>query len=229
MAETWVLDPSIESIRVNVTGQTMTSFSRLYNLIKAVDHLVDNAISGDLVECGVWRGGSLMAMALRLIQRGDSARAILGYDTFEGMTPAGQADRLLASGVHFDEVIRTATPQLRELYQARAGLDVVQHNLATTGFPRERIHLIKGDVLQTLPDKAPDRIALLRLDTDFYDSTWHELVTLYPRLVSGGLLFIDDYGHFKGARDATDKFWATLQKKPMLWAVDYTCRVAVKP
>jgi len=99
--------------------------------------------------------------------------------------------------------------------------------MASTGYNMNRVHLHRGLVEETIPRFAPDRISILRLDTDWYESTKHDLVHLWPRLSPGGILIIDDYGHFAGARDAVDEFFAS--QPIFLFRVDYTVRMAVKP
>jgi len=112
---------------------------------------------------------------------------------------------------------------------AMAPLDRVRRNVLATGYPAERVHFIQGKVEDTLPANAPDRIALLRLDTDWYESTHHELTHLYPRLSPGGVLIIDDYGHWQGSRLAVDEFFAARAYTPLLGRMDYTGRMMVKP
>jgi hypothetical protein len=112
---------------------------------------------------------------------------------------------------------------------AVAPLKLVQANLTSTGYPSDRFHYVVGRVEDTLPDEAPATICLLRLDTDFYESTKCELSTLYPRLVSGGVLIIDDYGSFGGSRKATDEFLRTQPKQVLLNRIDSDARIAVKP
>ena len=226
--ESWPIEGWAAQVLRQVKPATMTPHSRIYNLAKAVESIVRSGIGGDLVECGVWRGGSLMTMALTLLHCGDRERRLWGFDTFAGMTQAGPQDRLIG-GPHFNEIIAKGTPGQKELYTAKAPLDLVKQNMAATKFPAERLHLVVGDVMETLPDQAPDHIALLRLDTDFYASTRHELETLYPRLVDGGVLLIDDYGCFKGSKDATDEYFATLEQPPLLWAIDHHARAGIKP
>ena len=104
----------------------------------------------------------------------------------------------------------------------------VRELVLSTGYPAERLHLVHGPVEETLPARAPEEIALLRLDTDWYESTRHELVHLYPRLADGGVLIIDDYGHWEGARRAVDEYFATEAPSLMLNRVDYTARIAIK-
>ena len=98
-----------------------------------------------------------------------------------------------------------------------------------TGYDPARMHFVKGDVLETVPQEAPERIALLRLDTDWYESTRHELDHLYARLSPGGILIIDDYGHWRGARRAVDEFIEKHRLRLFLNRIDYTGRLAIKP
>ena len=111
---------------------------------------------------------------------------------------------------------------------AYASLDEVRANMESTGYPMDKVFFIKGMVEETLPSKAPDSIALLRLDTDWYSSTKHELEHLYSRLSRNGILILDDYGHFLGARKATDEYFGTLKMPPLLTRVDYAGRIAVR-
>ena len=111
---------------------------------------------------------------------------------------------------------------------AVAGLDDVQANLWSTGYPRDKIHFGKGKVEDTIPGTTPERIALLRLDTDWYESTKHELHHLYPRLSQHGVLLIDDYGNWQGARQAVDEYFADSAEPVFLHRVDYTARLLIK-
>ncbi len=220
------LSDADRAIAHRVSPYTLTGMDRRASLILAVDHLVRQRIAGDIVECGVWRGGSMMAVALALLARGDATRALYLYDTFEGMTPPTDADRAHGGETAADQLARTARG---DGVWCEAGLDDVRANVGSTGYPRERVHFVKGPVEQTIPATMPGPIALLRLDTDWYESTRHELQHLYPRLVPGGLLIIDDYGHWQGARQAVDEYFADSPQPVFLHRIDYTARLLVKP
>jgi hypothetical protein len=97
-----------------------------------------------------------------------------------------------------------------------------------TGYDREKISFVKGKVEETIPDNAPQSISLLRLDTDWYESTRHELIHLYPRLSHGGVIIIDDYGHWLGARKAVDEYIEQNNLCLLLNRLDYTGRIGVK-
>ena len=205
---------------------TMVSRHRLWSTILACKHALDQQIEGDFVECGVWRGGNSIAAA-ELFRLHDSKRSVWLFDTFAGMTPPTIHDVKTHSGI-------PAAARHLEMQQAThnewcyASLDDVKSNFARRGLG-PNVHLVAGDVSQTLEgDLLPDKIAILRLDTDFYDSTRKELEVLYPRLSIGGCLLIDDYGHWSGARKATDEYFNQARNRPFLQYVDSTGRTAVK-
>jgi O-methyltransferase len=209
--------------------QTMTSLERMYALWSATNYIVENDLPGDFVECGVWRGGSVMLMATTLLRRGDTTRDLWLFDTFDGMTAPTAEDLQAMSGRPAADILREHERTPDDPFWGIAARDAVERNLRSTSYPFERFHVVEGDVTATLPESAPDRISLLRLDTDWYASTRHELEQLYPRLVGGGVLIIDDYGYWRGARKATDEFVATLRPRPLLQRIDYTGRICVKP
>jgi hypothetical protein len=113
--------------------------------------------------------------------------------------------------------------------RAYATLPEVRATLARTGHADDRLHLVPGLVEETIPAQVPDRIALLRLDTDWEASTAHELAHLWPRVAPGGVLIVDDYGHWRGARRAVDAYFHGREDAPLLLRVDYTGRVSVRP
>jgi hypothetical protein len=200
---------------------TLTSSERVLAVTQAIRHVVRRGLEGAIVECGVWKGGSMMAAAHALLEAGTSDRDLHLFDTFEGMSQPTEVDIDFAGKgpVQYMEV----TPEMT------AGLELVRANLMSTGYPESRLHFTKGKVEDTLPAKAPEKIALLRLDTDWYESTRHELLHLYPRVVRGGIVIIDDYGHFQGCRKAVDEFLETLDAPVFLSRIDYTGRLIAKP
>jgi hypothetical protein len=221
------LDPDFAAPYEATAPYTMTSVERMYALYEAVRHVRRAGIEGDVVECGVWRGGSAMLAALTLLQCGDETRRLWLYDTFQGMSEPGEAD-VEITGERMTQVWDAHRGQRESRLFCWASLEDVRSNMASTGYPADRVEYVEGRVEDTIPATAPDRIALLRLDTDWYESTRHELEHLYPRLVSGGVLIIDDYGHWLGARQAVDEFLA--EAGPLLLnRVDDTGRIAVKP
>ena len=217
--------PVIDTIR-RVAPFTSTSGERLYVLCKSVEYIVKNNIPGDFVECGVWRGGSMMAVAHTLLRLGDTSRRLYLFDTFEGMPKPGEKDISFRG--------EDASITWRELNRGDANgwcyasLEEVRRNMLSLGYEADKIHFVKGTVEQTLPSAAPDSIAMLRLDTDWYTSVRHELDHLFPRLTRGGVIIVDDYGHWEGARQATDEYIKEHNLPLLFNRIDYTARIGVK-
>jgi hypothetical protein len=220
------IEPEFIALYERCEPATMTSIERMYALYQAVHHVHVSKIPGDVVECGVWRGGSSMLAALALDSLEDRERSLWLYDTFEGMPPPADMDRSV-TGEHATALLARRDSS-GELTRAVATLGEVKANLATTGYPSNRLHFVEGMVEDTIPTVAPEQISILRLDTDWYESTRHELQHLWPRLSPGGVLIVDDYGHWQGARRAVDEFFATVGPV-LLHRIDYTGRLAVKP
>lgn len=223
------LEPEFLALHQRCAPMTMTSVERTYALHTAVRYLIDNRLDGDFVECGVWRGGSAMMMALTALDCGDADRDIWLYDTFSGMTAPGDHDRQAMSGEAAATIMAQNPRDEENPFWGVAPRKTVEANMLATGWPADHLRLVEGNVLDSLPATMPERIALLRLDTDWYDSTLHELETLYPRLCSGGVLIIDDYGYWTGARRAVDAFFSTLAHRPMMSRIDFTGRMIIKP
>ena len=201
---------------------TLTSMERCYSLYKAIQYITKGDILGDIVECGVWRGGSAMLAALTLIKNQQTHRKIYLYDTYEGMPEPTDKD-IDIHGVPY----RLLWKKEKEFLSV--SLDEVKKNIFSTGYPKENIIFVKGMVQDTIPNTVPKQIALLRLDTDLYESTYHELFHLYPKTTSQGVIIIDDYGHFQGSQEATEKYLSQNPQKVLLHRIDYSCRVWIKP
>jgi hypothetical protein len=217
----------VRSIISAVGPFTMTSAQRVISLCNAVEYVVRNDIPGAFVECGVWRGGSMMAAALALKYCGVTDREIFLFDTFEGMPPPSKEDIRAEDHKSAHEILQTSDPD--GWMWANASLEDVALNLGRTGYPKPRVHFVRGMVENTIPSSAPDAIALLRLDTDWYASTKHELVNLYPRIVSKGVMIIDDYGYWRGSRKAVDEYIDENKLPIFLHRIDDTGRLVLKP
>jgi O-methyltransferase len=218
-------DADAERVLAFCRPYTMTSRERMFALFQAVRYLHANRIAGSVVECGVWRGGSSMVAAMTFRELGDTNRDFFMYDTYEGMSAPGEKD------VDFRDNKMTDTwenVKQDDKLMCFSTLEEVQNNMMRTGYPAERIYYVKGKVEDTIPATLPGSIALLRLDTDWYESTRHELEHLYPLLSVNGVLIIDDYGHWKGARAAVDEYFAARNIHPLLNAIDYSGRIMIK-
>ena len=207
---------------------SMTGNLRMWSIIQAMKHIKHHGIAGDLVECGVWKGANLVLMQNILEQIGLVNKKIFGYDTFDGMSDSSEFDIDFQDRdwSNFSKTIKRDEKVVNAW--CVAGINSVKSLYRNYTNPNNNLRLIKGDVLETLSveDNLPKEIALLRLDTDFYESTKKELEVLYPRLKKGGVLIIDDYGHWKGAKKAVDDYFKG--QYTFKHVIDYTCRMMIK-
>ncbi len=218
------LDANMQSIVQRTRPFTMTSVERVIALVDSIRYIARNNVLGSIVECGVWRGGSSMAAAIALLECNDYRRFLYLYDTFAGMTKPSATD-YDCNGVSAAEHLM-GTPAGKGVW-CEASEEDVRRNMESTGYSAALIRYIRGRVEDTIPATMPERIALLRIDTDWYESTKHELEHLFPRLSQGGVLIIDDYGHWQGARKAVDEYFLNYPGY-FLHRVDYTCRLLIK-
>lgn len=220
------MDNDFKSIYNKCKKYSMTSVERLFAMYKATEYIVDHKIPGDVVECGVWQGGSSMVSAYTLLNKNEASKRIYMYDTYEGMSEPTDKD------ISFNNESAKKQWELRkgEDYNqwCYSPLETVKKNLLSTGYPKNKLVFVKGKVEDTIPKKIPQKISLLRLDTDWYESTYHELIHLYPKLSINGILIIDDYGHWKGAREAVDKYFEENEIKILLNRIDYAGRIGIK-
>lgn len=211
----------------SVKSNSMSSNLRLYELIQAVKYINRNNIKGDFVECGVWRGANLVVMQKLIEQYNIENKSVYGFDTFDGMSEPTEFDLDYAGNSAKELMTNTKKDEKRGIWAyspKEKVFDFIQNNVLN----KKNINLIEGKVEDTLlnSNNLPEKISLLRLDTDFYESTKIELEILYPLLEKGGVLIIDDYGHFEGARKAVDEYFN--DKELWLKYVDYTCRLYIK-
>lgn len=206
--------------------QTMTTVSRMYALYSAVRYVVENEIPGDFVECGVWKGGSSMLIALTLLELGCTDRKLYLYDTYAGMSEPTDRDRNIVGTDPSEAWSRAQGSHYNEWMYAP--LQEVRRNMLSTGYPQQNVVFVQGKVEDTIPGIIPERVALLRLDTDWYESTYHELQHLYPRLTPQGVLLLDDYGFWQGAKEATDRYFQEHNVRMLLNRIDFTGRIGVK-
>lgn len=199
---------------------TMTDIHRMYATYQATNYILKNDIKGSFVECGVWKGGNTMLMALTLKRLGEK-RNIWLYDTFQGMSKPTKNDK------------NRKGKKAEYMYKQRkkwcySSLEEVRQNMMTTNYNQENIYYIKGKVENTLKKYIPKKIALLRLDTDFYKSTKKEMEILYPKLAKGGVLIIDDYDVWQGARKAVNEYFSKHNINPLLHLTGNGGRMMIK-
>ncbi len=212
-----------------VRPYTMTTVQRIESVVAATHYVIDNDIPGAFVESGVWMGGSIMAAARTLVERGVTDRDLYLFDTFEGLPEPGEHDKIAGADQSGAEVYAQLQAAAGDTPYLEAPVDKVRANVALTGYPMDRVHTIQGMVEDTIPSSAPEKVAFLRLDTDFYSSTKVEMETLFPRLSPAGILIVDDYGYLEGARKAVDDYLATYPHPVFLHRIDTSGRLVVKP
>lgn len=205
-----------------VRPYTKSSTERLQAMVAALRHVDEIGLAGDVVECGVWRGGNII-----LARKLSPDRICWLFDTFEGMTEPTDLDMNMNGGK-----ASAVYAEKRKAGRKWTGISVdqVRDNLAETGtLDDDRLRFVVGPVERTLfdPKNLPERIAVLRLDTDWHASTKVELEVLYPRLAPGGVLIVDDYGHWQGARKAVDDYFDS--RGPVMERIDYTAIRMTKP
>lgn len=200
---------------------SMTGYLRMYSLLWSFKHIINKKVTGDFVECGVWKGGNLILLK-NLLTNYSKNRKIYGYDTFEGMPKPTKFDVKYdnRSGIKIYKNF-----EKKKIKWGKASFDEVKSNLLKTCKNLKNINLIKGMVENTLKKIVPKKISLLRLDTDFYESTKICLKILYPKLNKNGVLIIDDYGNWKGCRKAVDEYFG---KNKNLFYVEGSCRLMIK-
>lgn len=167
----------------------------------------------------------MMAAARTLLELGDTGRDLYLFDTFDGMVPPGEHDRRF-DGPAAADLLAVQDRKDPNSGWVRVPLEEVRKAVESVAYPQQRIHYVKGPVEETIPDHAPNEIAILRLDTDWYESTKHELTHLYPRISDAGILIIDDYGVWQGARKAVDEYLADEKERLFLSRIDSTGRIA---
>jgi predicted O-methyltransferase YrrM len=208
----WLGDEFVQLYRT-VRPYTMSSKARLRGLYDAVRFAVSQDISGDVVECGTARGGSAALMGLTLAQTG-SDRTLWVFDTFQGLPPPTDADPDY-------EIARLYTGdcwgELEEVVTLFRECGILH-----------RSRMIQGLFQNTLPNAEVGAIAVLHLDGDWYESVKVCLDHLYDRVSPGGVIQIDDYGHWEGARKAVDEFFGERGLSLRLRYLDYTGRQFLK-
>jgi len=177
----------------------------------AINYILQNKIEGVIVECGV-ESGDFEYIWINRLMKNNTVRDIYLYDTFGGLVKPTEYDYTCKDTKLYqmtkDEVYNTWKSKIineKVNGWCYTPLEKVQHRLNSTGY----LHYVVGDVMETLKDKTtiPEKISILRLDTDWYESSKYELEQMYDNVVTGGVIIFDDYYHWNGQRKATDEFF----------------------
>lgn len=224
----YILLPKDERHPIKKGALSMASVDRLWAVIQSTKYIVKNDIQGDFVECGVWRGGCALAMAMVLDDLGVDRKIYL-FDTFEGMTEPTKYDLTFLNKGAFD-TFKTLQKDKHNDW-CYASIHDVKAQFRKLGLEKNA-KFIQGDVLETLKKEInlPNKISLLRLDTDWYESTKLEMEKLYPKLVRNGVLLIDDYGDWQGCKKAIDEYFKENNSTgtPLMWGNRSTGKGLVK-
>lgn len=202
-----------------VDKRTMTGENRILNLLSALEYIAKANLEGDFVECGVWRGGSVFAMAHKLLQQHKTA-TIWAYDTFNGTPEPTKYDFIIKTG----QTMSSKWSAGEVAFASREDFDEGAKVFLDSGV---NIVPIQGDIRDTLKTQKPHQISLLRIDTDIYEAVKVALEELWDLLVVGGVLIIDDYDTWAGSMKATDEFFASIGYVPYLMRMD-TGRIILK-
>jgi O-methyltransferase len=194
---------------------SMMQVTGFYNLFQSMRYIADRKLRGDIVECGCFLGGASVFIGLMRRMLNMENKTIYLCDTFEG-PPEGIDDLFLGTPQRTGPPLPNYHQSVRELIVDKLGED--------HGFV-----FVPGKVEDTLPSYAKTDLSLIRLDTDYYSSTRVELEVLYPMLVKGGVVIIDDYGYYQGARQATDQYFGNQKSRPLLNRIDNGVWAGVKP
>lgn len=221
-----IIDAEFRHIYNLCKEYSLCAVTPMFALFKSIEYIVKNHIEGDFVECGVYKGGSTMLMAHTLRHFNQTNRKIYLYDTFEGMSSPTKRD-VSIDGKHAGELLDKGDKTTNEVW-CFSPIDEVRKNMESTSYPMDNLFFVQGKVEDTIPGTVPDRIALLRLDTDWYESTRHELQHLYPILSQNGVLIIDDYGYWRGAREAVDEYFKNNSTNLLLNRIDAAVRLCIK-
>lgn len=225
---TQYFSPIERQIWNRVAPYTMTDSGRIKAVLEAVGYVHANNIEGGFVECGVWRGGSSMAAMLMFSALGDTARSFTLYDTYEGMSAPGDNDVTSISGANPHEKFPATLSSSGSSTWCHASIKDVEENVRSTGYPQDAVELVKGKVEQTIPRVLPGPISVLRLDTDWYESTLHEMRNLFPLVSHRGVVIIDDYDHWPGVRKAVDQYLNENKQPILLSPLPWGGRMGVK-
>nr|CRH05955.1 putative Macrocin-O-methyltransferase [Candidatus Magnetococcus massalia] len=196
-----------------IHGYTYCCNTRLRALYDALHTIEAQKVKGDVVECGTARGGSAALMGLTLTSLG-SERSLWLYDSFEGIPAPTQNDPDLEIAQHYAGDFQGELDQVQALFS----------QLKIEG----RTEFVKGLFDETLPAAQVEQIALLHIDGDWYDSIMITLESLYDRVSIGGVIQLDDYGYWEGARKAVHDFMDRYGLDDPLVVVDYEGRQWIK-
>ncbi|HEX6688971.1 MAG TPA: TylF/MycF/NovP-related O-methyltransferase [Solirubrobacterales bacterium] len=205
------LDKRREGRDVSPAAETMIGLHRLENIEQCLKDVIQDEIPGDLIETGVWRGGAAIFMRAVLAAYGVGDRTVWVADSFEGL-PKPDPEKYPSD----------RDSRLWKVPALRVSLQEVKANFAKYGLLDDNVRFLPGWFRDTLPDAPVERLALLRLDGDLYESTIQALDSLYPKLSPGGFAIVDDYGAAEATAEAVNDYRARHGIDDELVRIDWT-------
>jgi hypothetical protein len=217
----------IEKFLKIVEPYTMTSSARIAELFLCLEHIRLNNVEGDLIECGVWKGGNILGILEYLDYYKMLDRNVWLYDTFAGLTKPTEKDFGIINNMDYKSVLNEWEVNQKENNTnlwCYCDVETVKNTINVSKYPKEKIKFVVGDIIETLKvnTNIPNKISLLRLDTDWYESTKIEMEILYPNLVENGVLIVDDYGCWNGSKIAVDEYFKNKSITPVIKVIDDT-------
>jgi O-methyltransferase len=178
-------DPKLRAIGRDwpARADSMIGLARMDNIQHCIETVLRDEVPGDLIETGVWRGGATIFMRGVLKAYGDEARTVWAADSFQGLPPPDPTRYQADAGDTFHEQSGLAV-----------SVEQVKHNFERYGLLDDQVKFLVGWFKDTLPTAPIERLAVMRLDGDLYESTWQAIEALYPKLSPGGFCIVDDYG-----------------------------------
>lgn len=211
-----------------VSKNSMTSKERIHDLYYSLEYVINNNIEGDIIECGVWKGGNIVGILSYLKVHNIFDRTIWLYDTFNGLTKPTEKDFGIDIKMNHNQVMKYwESSKINETTNnwCYSDLESVQKLIREVNYPENKIRYVVGDICETLkhPENVPDKISLLRLDTDWYESTKIEMEVLFPKLENKGVLIVDDYNYWSGSKTAVDEYYKSKGITPSIQKIDNSC------
>jgi O-methyltransferase len=210
------LDPATQAVRTvggdwPPTAETMIGLKRLDNIEHCIRDVVSRGVPGDLIETGVWRGGACIFMRAVLKALGETGRTVWAADSFQGLPHPDPANYPADKGDSHWSYLQLAV-----------SLEEVKRNFERYGLLDEQVRFLAGWFRDTLPDAPIEKLAVLRLDGDMYESTMVGLRSLYPKVSPGGYVIVDDYGALANCKRAVDDYCHEAGIHPEIRVIDWT-------
>ena len=220
------MDSKSEALIKASSEYTFKSKLEMWTVICCLRNIINQKIDGDIVETGVWKGGTLI-LVKKILEDYEAKKKIIGFDTFEGgFEKPSELDKKIRYGFKEKGNLYNKTFNYKKF--ETSSLNNTLSNIKKNCKNIEELYLIKGKIENTLEKENIKKISLLMLDTDYYESTKFALEKLYDKVSQNGIIYIDDYGNWKGAKQAVDEFFEKKKINPFLIRTSSASRIFIK-